>query len=381
MDNNPLIANQPIVIDNGSGIVKAGFAGNNVPKCVFSNIIGVQKHKRVMTGGLQGNLFVGPKVDEFRGLLRLRYPMEHGIVNHWDDMERIWNFIYSSDQLNAVPEEHPVLMTEAPLNPRKNREKAAEILFETFNSPALHFSLPSVLCLYSSGRTTGLVLDCGDGVCQAVPVYQGFAVNHSVMRGYMAGRDITKLLHLLLQKDGYLFKTSAEFEIVRAIKENICFVNPSLGKQSGDNFTDPSCEKKSYLLPDNTVIEVGNSRSHAPEILFRPDLIGCESQGVHGLVYSALISSDMDLRAALCSNIVLAGGSTLFKGFGDRLCTELQKLLAKDTKIKISAPKERIYSAWIGGSILASLEAFKRIWISKREYETEGLRALDRKLY
>lgn len=109
--------------------------------------IGRPKHIRVMAGALEGDLFVGPKAEEHRGLLSLRYPMEHGIVTDWNDMERIWSFIYSKDQLATFSEEHPVLLTEAPLNPRTNREKAAEIFFETFNVPALFVSMQAVLSL------------------------------------------------------------------------------------------------------------------------------------------------------------------------------------------------------------------------------------------
>lgn len=110
--------------------------------------IGRPKHVRVMAGALEGDLFVGPKAEEYRGLLSIRYPMEHGIVTDWNDMERIWSYIYSKDQLSTFSEEHPVLLTEAPLNPRRNREKAAEIFFETFNVPAWFVSMQAVLSLY-----------------------------------------------------------------------------------------------------------------------------------------------------------------------------------------------------------------------------------------
>lgn len=110
--------------------------------------IGRPKHVRVMAGALEGDLFVGPKAEEHRGLLSIRYPMEHGVVTDWNDMERIWNYIYSNDQLQTFSEEHPVLLTEAPLNPRRNREKAAEIFFESFNVPALYVSMQAVLSLW-----------------------------------------------------------------------------------------------------------------------------------------------------------------------------------------------------------------------------------------
>ena len=123
------------------------------------------------------------------------------------------------------------------------------------------------------------------------------------------------------------------------------------------------------------------SRFRAPEVLFRPDLIGEEYEGLHEVLVYSIQKSDMDLRKVLFSNIVLSGGSTLFKGFGDRLLSEVKKLAPKDIKIRISAPQERLYSTWIGGSILASLDTFKKMWVSKREYDEEGLRAIHRKTF
>lgn len=376
MESYDVIANQPVVIDNGSGIVKAGFAGDVVPKHHFPNFIGRPKHVRVMEGALEGDLFLGPEAEEHRGLLTIRYPMEHGIVRDWDDMERIWQYIYSKDQLQTFSEEHPVLLTEAPLNPRKNREKAAEIFFETFNVPALYMSMQAVLSLYASGRTTGVVLDVGDGVAHSVPIYEGYAMPHSVMRVDVAGRDVTRYLRLLLRKEGYDFHTSAELEIVRTIKEKACYlsINP-LKEESMET------EKAQYILPDGSSIEIGPARYRAPEVLFKPDLIGEECEGIHQILTFSIQKSDMDLRRVLFSNIVLSGGSTLFKGFGDRLLSEVKKQAPKDIKIRISAPQERLYSTWIGGSILAGLDSFKKMWTSKREYNEEGVKAVHRKTF
>ncbi|CAB4056770.1 ACTR1 [Lepeophtheirus salmonis] len=295
-----------------------------------------------MAGALEGDLFVGPKAQEHRGLLNIRYPMEHGIVTDWNDMERIWQYIYSKDQLHTFSEEHPVLLTEAPLNPRRNREKAAEIFFETFNVPALFLINAS----YS-----------GDGVTHAVPIYEGFALPHSVMRVDVAGRDVTRHLKLLLRKEGVNFRTTAEFEIKRAL----------------------DTERHAYTLPDGSSLEIGPARFRAPEVLFRPDLIGEECEGLHECLVFCILKSDMDLRKVLFQNIVLSGGSTLFKGFGDRLLSEVKKFAPKDIKIRISAPQERLYSTWIGGSILASLDTFKKMWVAKREYDEEGHRAIHRK--
>ncbi|KAK3095996.1 hypothetical protein FSP39_021825, partial [Pinctada imbricata] len=360
----------------GSGVIKAGFAGDQVPKYHFPNFVGRPKHVRVMAGALEGDVFLGPDAEEHRGLLMIRYPMEHGIVKDWNDMERIWQYIYSKDQLQTFSEEHPVLLTEAPLNPRRNREKAAEIFFETFNVPALFISMQAVLSLYATGRTTGVVLDSGDGVTHAVPIYEGFAMPHSIMRSDIAGRDVTRYLRLLLRKEGYNFHTSAELEIVKTIKEKACYLSDNPLKEES-----LEAEKGQYTLPDGSTIEIGPARFRAPELLFRPDLIGEEFEGIHEVLSYSIRKSDMDLRRMLYSNIVLSGGSTLFRRFGDRLLSELKKLAPKDIKIRISAPQERLYSTWIGGSILASLDTFKKMWVSKREYSEEGMKAIHRKTF
>ncbi|KAI1709949.1 actin domain-containing protein [Ditylenchus destructor] len=331
-----VIANQPVVIDNGSGVIKAGFAGEQMPKCRFPNFVGRPKHVRVMAGALEGDIFIGPKAEEYRGLLSLKYPMEHSIVTDWNDMERVWQYVYSNDQLKAEPSEHPVLLTEAPLNPISNREKAAEIFFETFNVPALYIQMQAVLSLYSSGRTTGVVLDCGDGVSHVVPIYEGFAIEHGIQRMDVAGRDVTRYLRLLLRKEGHIFHRTSEFEIVREIKESKCRLLSNVYKE------ETSDTKVVHTLPDGSKLEVGAAHYRAPEVLFRPDLIGEEYDGV------------------------AHGGSTMFPGFGDRLLAEMRKLAPKDVKVRILAPQERLYSTWIGGSILASLDTFRKIWVSKQ---------------
>ncbi|KAH7645183.1 Alpha-centractin [Dermatophagoides farinae] len=381
----PMMVNQPVVIDNGSGVIKAGFAGDSIPKCIFLNLVGRPKHIRVMAGALEGDFFIGRRAEEHRGLLSIKYPMEHGIVTDWNEMEKIWHYIYSKEQLQTFSEEHPVLLTEAPINPRQNRERTAEIFFETFNVPALFISIQAVLSLYATGRTTGIVLDSGDGVTQAVPIYEGFALPLSITRSDVAGRDVTRHLKLLLRKEGLVFNTTAEFEVVKTIKEKICFLT-SNQQRTYDDRTVPGgtgeLENTSYVLPDGRTVEIGVlPRLRAPEILFRPSIIGHEFEGVHEILISSIEKADIDLRKIFYQNIVLSGGSTLFKGFGDRLLNEVRKIGPKDLKIRISAPQERLYSTWIGGSILASLESFKRMWISRKEYDEEGLRIVQKKTF
>lgn len=363
----------PVVIDNGTGVLKAGFAGEEKPRTVFRSCIGRVKHSRVMPGGaLEGaDEFIGPKVDEHRGALKISYPIENGVVRDWADMERIWQYMYTN--LNVRSEEHAVLLTEAPLNPFSNREKAAEVLFDGLNVPALFCGVQAILSLYASGRTTGVVLDSGDGVTHIVPVYEGLSIPHAVKRVDIAGRSITNLLQVLLRRSGAVFQTSGEMELVRQIKENCCVVafNPSESeKQLQAPFP--------YTLPDGSVVNMGPETFRAPEVLFSPELIGSESRGVHDNLVNSIMQTDIDLRRKLFSEIVLAGGSTMFKGFGDRLLNEIRKhpQSPKDMKIRIAAPPERLWSTWIGGSILASLATFKTMWVSKNDYSEQGARIL-----
>ena len=179
-----------------------------------------------------------------------------------------------------------------------------------------------------------------------------------------------------MRKEGHDFHTSAELEVVKAIKEKACYL--SINPQKEETV---EAEKAKYTLPDGSAIEVGASRFRAPEILFRPDLIGDECEGIHQVLAFSIQKSDLDLRKVLYSNIVLSGGSTLFKGFGDRLLSEVKRLAPKDIKIRMAAPQERLYSTWIGGSILASLDTFKKMWVSKQEYEEDGVKAIHRKTF
>ncbi|VAH97428.1 unnamed protein product [Triticum turgidum subsp. durum] len=255
---------QPLVCDNGTGMVKAGFAGDDAPRAVFPSIVGRPRHTGVMVGMGQKDAYVGDEAQSKRGILTLKYPIEHGIVSNWDDMEKIWHHTFYNE-LRVAPEEHPVLLTEAPLNPKANREKMTQIMFETFNAPAMYVAIQAVLSLYASGRTTGIVLD------------------------------------------------SAEREIVRDIKEKLAYVALDY-EQELETAKSSSSVEKSYELPDGQVITIGAERFRCPEVLFQPSLIGMEAPGIHETTYNSIMKCDVDIRKDLYGNIVLSGGTTISKG-------------------------------------------------------------------
>uniref|UniRef100_A0A8B9FYZ9 Actin-like protein n=1 Tax=Amazona collaria TaxID=241587 RepID=A0A8B9FYZ9_9PSIT len=160
-----------VIFDIGSGQCKAGLSGEQVPRSVISTVVGYPKFKHVM------------------GILSFTYPLENGLVTSWDDMEKIWRYLYEQE-LKLKPSEMPVMLTGAPLNPLSHREKMAEVMFESLQVPALFVTLPALMALYASARTTGLVLDSGDGVTVTVPVYGGRYLLHSITRVDFAGRSL-----------------------------------------------------------------------------------------------------------------------------------------------------------------------------------------------
>eukprot|EP00300_Choanocystis_sp_HF-7_P036384 c5222_g1_i1.p1 GENE.c5222_g1_i1~~c5222_g1_i1.p1 ORF type:complete len:411 (-),score=84.54 c5222_g1_i1:147-1304(-) len=361
-----------VVIDNGTGSIKAGFAGDDAPKLVFPSVIGFPPDP-ANPGDLDA-YYIGARATAMRERLELRYPLEHGIVENWDDMEKIWEHIFYEGLPDLETDSHPVLLTEAPLNPLKNREKMAEIMFEKFEVPALQIALQAVLALYANGRTTGIVLDVGDGVTHCMPVVEGFPFSRGMLRLNLAGRDLTKRLANMLLDKGFVFDSPSLLEIVKDMKAKHCRV-----AMDYDAEVAAGLEPQYYTLPDERQVPLNLEQISVAEALFNPSMTGMEkltSPGIHQLIMSSIGKSDIDVRRDLYNNIILSGGSTMVTGLVERLEKELHALTPESIRCRVVAPPEREYSVWIGGAIMASLASMQ--WISKIEWLDEGPSILHR---
>ncbi|KAK1439411.1 hypothetical protein QVD17_05229 [Tagetes erecta] len=379
-DSEDLI--QPLVFDNGSCIMKAGYAGDDAPTAVFSSIVGKPRHTAgLMIGMGRKDAYIGDEAQSKRGMLNLTYPIHHGVVQNWDDMEKIWHHTFY-DRLHVAPDEHPVLLTEASLNPKGNAEKMAQIMFETFNVPAMYVANTAVLSLYASGCTTGIVLESGDGVSHVVPIYEGYGLRQSILRLDIAGAEVTDfLMKMITEKErGYELTTSSDREIVRDMKEKVAYVALDY-EQELETAKSSSSGNKEYKLPDGNVMTVGAERFRCAEVLFKPDLIEMEVAGIHEMTYNSIMKCDADLWKDFYGQIVLSGGSTLFPGFAARMDKEITALAPAGMDIKVVAAPERQYSSWIGGSVLASLSIFQKYWISKNEYDESGPAIVHKKCF
>ncbi|XP_074192996.1 actin-5 [Rhinolophus sinicus] len=294
----------PLVCDYGSGFCKVGFSGTDAPMAVFPTILGKLRHDNWLVGMEEEDWFIGEEVQRRREKLSLQYPIARATVTNWDDMEKIWHHSFYQ-LLHTAPEQHPLMLTEPPLNTMSNKEKVSEILFETFNVPALYLANQGVLSLYASGLTTGTTIESGEGMTYFVPITDGCPLHQSTMKMDMAGQDITLYLLQRLSERGHSFTGTGDREYIRDMKEKCCYVALDFDKEEKEAQSPPPPQK--YLLPDGREIDLGPERFFCPEVLFQADLMGEQWGGQHQLLQPRPLEEPLRPRGAVWRYWLLRG--------------------------------------------------------------------------
>jgi len=396
-----------VVIDNGTGYTKMGFAGNCEPQYIVPTVIATQEGKGAQKAAAQKkgvedlDFYIG---DEALGVLKtydLFYPVRHGQIENWTHMEYFWEqciFKY----LRCEPEDHYFLLTEPPLNAPENREYTAEIMFETFNVPGLYIAVQAVLALAASWTSknvkertlTGTVIDSGDGVTHVIPVAEGYVIGSSIKHIPLAGRDITAFVQQLMRERNEPIPPAESMEISKRVKEAYSYVCPDIVKEFAKYDTDPDKWFKVHTAENQVTrkpysVDVGYERFLGPEIFFNPEIFSSDFlTPLPKVVDDTIQTCPIDVRRGLYKNIVLSGGSTMFKDFGKRLGRDIKR--AVDYRIKRSeelsggrikaVPLEvnvishhmQRYAVWFGGSMLASTPEFYNVCHTKKQYDEVG---------
>ena len=380
MNEKPEYLKLPIIVDIGSGKVKAGFSGEENPKIVFDNYIGESKYNKILHSYEKENpnineQYIGDDCDKYLGLLKLRYPVNHGIFEKENDILTLFNYTLKKLGLNSEEiKEHPILITEPILNPKQNREKISQILLDNLGIPAIFFASQPILSLLSTSATSGFILESGDGVSQSCFVCEGYSIPCSFERYNYGGKDVTEYLKTMLRKRGYNFYNSSEIKLVNDIKENLCYLES--GKKNEYTIAKKTLNKKliQYYLPDGNYISIGEERILAPEILFNPEYIGKEYLSLSDMIISSINKIDVELRKKAYESIWLSGGNTAIRDLNEKLIEELKYKLGKTLYINI-LENEKInaqYRCWVGGNIITTLEIFKNMWVTKSEWNENG---------
>lgn len=363
-----------VVIDNGTGYMKGGFSGENAPRSVFPTLVGTPNKEKLLTDEKAPRI-IGQEALEKMGMSGVKAPIEKGIIKDWDDMELIWHHMLYNE-LRIAPEDHNMILTDIPSNAPENREKIVQRMFEKLNLPGLYISMTSVLAIYDAGRTSGMAVDSGQEITNFVPVYEGFAFPNAISKTEIGGKKLTEYLIQLLVDKKYNINTEAKRLKINDIKEKYCRVSYDFENEIREAGEGGNLEEK-VKLPDGEELTLETERLKCPEGLFRPNFLPLSEpniKGLHDECCASIQQIDVEIRKDLYSNIILAGGNTMFEGLPERLTKEIQKLTpsAASNKVKVIALPERKYATWIGASILSSLSNFQCMWITRAEYKETG---------
>ncbi len=316
----------PIILDIGSGYVKAGFAGEPNPSHIFPCITGKRKYKSVMVdaGTQMHDIYVGDAAMKLRGVLNLNHPIQRGIITSWEDYYEILNHVFYTLLRIENPQNHPIIYVESVSEQKDIREYIARVLFETHQFHSIIMIPSPLLSCFSVGLTTALVIESGVGITWIVPIINGQIIYRAIQRLELAGIDINHNLELLLMREGISLSSSASSEILRQIKEENCYfaLDP-------DN-PNKTIEKVKYPLPDGSMMEIApHILYQAPEVIFDPSMIGSNSPNLPEAIIKCLNSIDKSYWGDLLTHIILSGGNFLQNGFKERLELELNSQISQ----------------------------------------------------
>lgn len=356
-----------LVLDLGSFSMKAGLSTDEVPHVIRS----VAGRSRLSSDSEQ-KPYLGDSALVNGNSVTLSEPISEGIVEDFSDLELLLEFIFflATSKSSFSSQNLPVVLAEPCFNSGPNRERMAEVLFEKFSSPEVNMTMQGILSLVGTGRVTGLVLDCGHGSCQTVPVFESYVLPHSIGSLRLGGRDLDVLLAKLIALQNVSLVKTADRETLRRIKHEMCFCRKTCDSSY-------SASPQHFKLPDGeTVLNLAEERFIVPEAFFSPSLVGAEGNGLGALVANCVKNSPIDLTKPLVSNIILAGGSTLFEDFPNRLTSEVKQRVSANMsrEVRIVANEDRHLSTWNGGKAFADLrESFTDRWMTRAEYEEFGV--------
>ena len=366
------MANLTVVLDIGQFSSKCGFAGEDFPSQVFFTIVGSPKYRQIdyeYAGMKKEEFYVGDEIQSL-GLYKIIYPIEKGIIQNWISFEKIIDYIFYN--LRVDPSLVNVLFAVHPLFPHGDLKRLFELFLEQYQCMAFYPVLGSMLTLYSGGFQTGLVIEIGDSITRIVPIYEGYKIDHAIRILDIGGRTLTRYMEKILGEKGYSADSSIRRELVRALKEKACFV--SLDYK--EDLKRVEQYEKQYSLPDGSTLSLSRERFEVPELLFNPSL-ELEEDPLPEAIMDVIDMCDVDVRPDLLNNIFLSGGSSMFPNIKSRIIKELELELArrkrKSQSIKIIAPSERVFSVWVGGSILSLLPEFQDHWITRAQYYENGI--------
>ena len=368
MDKNCLI------VDCGSGYCKAGYSGYIEPTVTIPTAVWHPTSNNMITTDDQSTILFGNQAMEAENGL-LVHPIQKTKIIEWDDYELFLDNLFKNE-LKIKIEEYGIFITEPPLTLKSSREQLTELLFEKFNAPYIFITNGAVLSSYGAFKYSGFVLDCGYDISTVVPVSNGYPYSSCIQTIDVGGKDVSEFLIKMLINKGYDEKKIKKN--IKYIKERYCFVENEKNNKKNNN------EIMKVNLPDGTEINLEKEKYLCTEVLFHPEMINKTVGGIQNTVCSSISAIDHYTKNKFeGNNLIIAGGSTLFDGFSERLGMEIGKYYGGKYKdrMNVITIKERNNLQWIGASTYSLMQIFKGLCTTREEYDNYGPSAVHNKCF